>query len=136
MACYRIGSARKETYHINPFDLEGSGRTVITRELCDLVVFEQPETLRRRLFSGECHCQDRRSVAALPAAVKSEVRALSEGAPAGRQEAPRWRIFSSPLMCDFTGSILTSGEEDVNFNDANPYHPAITLRQRNCFGAS
>jgi hypothetical protein len=34
--------------------------------------------MRRRLFCGECQCQDRRWVAALPAAAKSEVRAFPQ----------------------------------------------------------
>ena len=47
---------------------------------CERVfVLEPPETLRRRLFCGECHRQDRRWVAVLPAAVKGEVRAFPEG---------------------------------------------------------
>ncbi len=46
---------------------------------CERVfVLEPPETLSRWLFRGECHCQDRRWVAVLPAAVKGEVRAFPE----------------------------------------------------------
>jgi hypothetical protein len=41
-------------------------------------VFEPAKTLGRWLFFHERHCQDRRRVAALPAAVKSEVRAFPE----------------------------------------------------------
>jgi hypothetical protein len=41
-------------------------------------VLEPPESLRRRLFRGKCHCQDRRCVAVLPAAVKGEVRTFPE----------------------------------------------------------
>jgi hypothetical protein len=39
-------------------------------------VFEPPKTLERRLFSGNHHSQDRRVVAALSAAIESEVRPL------------------------------------------------------------
>jgi hypothetical protein len=47
---------------------------------CERVfVLGPPETLRRRLFRGECHCQDRRWVAVLPAAVNDEVWAFPEG---------------------------------------------------------
>ena len=47
---------------------------------CERVfVLEPPKTLRRRMFRGECHCQDRRWVARLPAAVQCEVRAFPEG---------------------------------------------------------
>src|SRR5712692_1199937 len=49
-------------------------------------VLEPPETLRRRLLRGECHCQDRRWVALLPPAVKREIRAF----PEGYQLVPRW----------------------------------------------
>jgi hypothetical protein len=41
-------------------------------------VFEPPDTLRRRLISRKHHCQNWHWVAALSAAVKSEVRALAE----------------------------------------------------------
>jgi hypothetical protein len=41
-------------------------------------VFEPAKTLRRGLFFRERYCQDGRRVAALPAAVKSEVRAFPE----------------------------------------------------------
>ena len=41
-------------------------------------MFEPPETLRRRLFSGDRHRQDRNVVAALFAAVQGEVRPLAE----------------------------------------------------------
>jgi hypothetical protein len=33
-----------------------------------------PETLRRRLFRGKCHCEDRRWTAVPPAAIKGKVR--------------------------------------------------------------
>jgi hypothetical protein len=39
-------------------------------------VFEAPEALRRRLFRGWRHYQDRRWVAGLPAAIKGEVWAF------------------------------------------------------------
>src|SRR5258708_618756 len=46
---------------------------------CERVfVFEPPETLRRRLFCGERHCQDRRWIAVLPTAVQGEVPAFPE----------------------------------------------------------
>ena len=46
---------------------------------CERVFVLKPlETLRRRLFCSECQCQDRRWVAALPAAVKCKVRAFPE----------------------------------------------------------
>jgi hypothetical protein len=41
---------------------------------------EALETLGRRLFCGECHSQDRRWVAVLPAAIKDEARAFPAGA--------------------------------------------------------
>src|SRR6266851_1368475 len=47
---------------------------------CERVfVLEPPKTLRRRMFRGECDRQDRRCVAALPAAVKRKVRAFPDG---------------------------------------------------------
>ena len=53
---------------------------------CERVfVLEPSETLRRRLFCGECDRQDRRWVAVLPAAVKGEVRTF----PDGLQHVPR-----------------------------------------------
>jgi hypothetical protein len=42
-------------------------------------VFEAPETQRRRLLCGERHCEDRRCVAVLPAAVKRELSTFSQG---------------------------------------------------------
>ena len=66
---------------------------------CERVfVLEPPKTLRRRMFRGECHCQDRRCVAVLPAAVKSEVRAFPDAAPARTQKALSWRACSSPRL--------------------------------------
>jgi hypothetical protein len=44
-----------------------------------IFVLKSPERLRRRPFRGECHCQDRRWVAGLSAAVKSKVGAFPEG---------------------------------------------------------
>src|SRR5260370_19139850 len=53
---------------------------------CERVfVLEPPKTLRCRLFCGECHHQDRRWVAVLPAAVKRKVRPF----PDGLQHVPR-----------------------------------------------
>ena len=56
-------------------------------------MLDPPETLRRRLFRGEC--RDLRSVAGLPAAIKGEVRAFPEWFQ-HTQKARSWRASSSP----------------------------------------
>ena len=78
-------------------------------------------------------------VAAFSAAIKLKFARSWNGHQQVPWRPPRRRIFSSPPTCDLAGSILTRGEEDVNFDDANPDHPAMTLRQRKplrCFVAA
>ena len=63
---------------------------------CERVfVLEPPETLRRRLFRGERHYQDRRWVAGLPATIKGEVWAF----PEGLQHVPRWLCHRGHPRC-------------------------------------
>jgi hypothetical protein len=87
-----------------------------------------PENLRRGLFRGERHSQDRRWVAGLPTAIKSEVRAF----PQGLQYVPGrlWRGWHPHRHDCRTLTYCDSSQPFWHFRAAVLNHPAYAATFR------
>ena len=91
---------------------------------CERVfVLKPPETLRRRMFCGECDREERRWVAVLSAAVKGELRAF----PEGLQHVCRSRCHLVPPCCH--GSLL-GGVARLRSNSMVSCHKSLRQHTR------